>query len=87
MIDSVSVRVGKRAADWNDRASPSRLRPSGVRRVTSRPRKVTLPTSGRTKPEMISNNVVLPAPLGPIRPTISPGYTSRLTESTAVTPP
>ena len=30
------------------------------------------PTSGRTKPEMTLNSVVLPAPLGPITPTTDP---------------
>ena len=32
-------------------------------------------------------SVVLPAPLGPIRPQIAPGATSKLTSSRAVTPP
>src|SRR5688500_4246359 len=36
---------------------------------------------------MHSMRVVLPAPLGPMRPTISPSYTSRSTSRTACSPP
>src|SRR6478735_3415300 len=36
---------------------------------------------------MASTKVVLPAPLGPINPTSSPGSTSRSTSTTAWTPP
>src|SRR5687768_14072735 len=36
---------------------------------------------------MALNNVVLPAPFGPIRPTISPGSTVRSTASSATSPP
>ena len=39
------------------------------------------------KPEMQSNSVVLPAPLWPMRPRISPGARSRSTSSTALIPP
>src|SRR5688500_8932691 len=40
-----------------------------------------------TKPEMAFSSVVLPAPLGPMMPTISDGPTVRSTSSTARTPP
>ena len=36
---------------------------------------------------MTLNNVVFPAPLGPISPVISPGSTPMLTSSTATLPP
>ena len=42
---------------------------------------------GRTFPLIASSKVVLPAPFGPIRPTISPGKTSKLTSLLATTPP
>ena len=38
-------------------------------------------------PEMTLSIVVLPAPLGPIRPRISPGLTSRSMPSSTFTPP
>src|SRR5215469_6705723 len=38
-------------------------------------------------PAMTLNSVDLPAPLGPISPTISPALTSRLTSETATRPP
>ena len=54
---------------WNVRAMPARADP-----VRRRPRDIRCPRKGRarrsdaTKPAMIANSVVLPAPLGPIRP-------------------
>src|SRR5258708_6420417 len=47
----------------------------------------TSPESGRTSPVTISTNVVFPAPLWPIRPTISPAPTSRLKPSSAAVVP
>ncbi len=44
----------------------------------------TSPPVGRTSPAMLARVVVLPAPLGPIRPMISPGRTARLARSHAV---
>ena len=51
------------------------------------PSKTMRPRSGLVKPATISKQVVLPAPLGPMTPRISPGATSKLTWSTATTPP
>ena len=69
---------------WNVRPNPSRARwwtgQAGdvvaveVRRV---------PASGRSMPSRQLKNVVLPAPFGPMSPTISPGWTSRSTPSRA----
>src|SRR3990172_13429609 len=50
--------------------------------VTSLSASVTRPASGSTMPQAMRKVVVLPAPLGPKRPTISPGNTSKSTPST-----
>ena len=47
----------------------------------------TSPTFGGTKPEITPNSVVLPAPFGPMMPTISPFATEKLIEFSATTPP
>src|ERR1700687_5491534 len=46
-----------------------------------------LPAFGFLKPEIMLNAVVLPAPLGPIRATISPALTEKLRLFTATRPP
>ena len=45
------------------------------------------PEVGFNSPAIRSKSVVFPAPLGPIRPTISPRPISIVTSSTAATPP
>ena len=57
--------------------SPSILRPS----------KVTLPVSFCSVPQMQLTSVDLPEPFGPIRPSRSPGATSRSMPSSATKPP
>src|SRR5579875_2339843 len=52
-----------------------------------RPPKYTWPPSGRWGPVMTLMQVVLPDPLGPTRPRISPGLRSKLTPSRARNPP
>ncbi|CAB4892084.1 unannotated protein [freshwater metagenome] len=42
---------------------------------------------GVVKPLSASMHVVLPAPFGPIKPTMLPSATSKLTELSARTPP
>src|SRR5438132_242324 len=84
---SRTVRVGNRRASWNERARPRRARRYGSSRVTSTPPRTTRPLSSDAKPETASSRVVLPAPLGPMMPTTSPGRTGRSTPSTATTPP
>src|SRR5271165_5426686 len=54
---------------------------------SSSPASSTLPRWGWSCPQMQLNSVVLPAPLGPTNPTLSPDSTSKLTSSTAVIPP
>ena len=51
------------------------------------PSKTMSPSSGRNWPQTQLNNVVLPAPLGPTRPTLSPGLTSKVMLCTALIPP
>src|SRR5438034_6494843 len=60
----------------------ARLRPSG----RWWPHTSMDPTSGVIAPSSISSVVVLPAPLGPSSPTVSPARNVRLTSLTASTP-
>src|SRR5918995_3172003 len=48
---------------------------------------VALPLVWCTSPRSIRSVVVFPAPLGPRKPVIRPGSTTKLRSSTAVTPP
>src|ERR1019366_8978542 len=70
-----------------DRPSPSRARRWGFIVVTSLSNRCTEPRSGDCRPLITLNRVVLPAPLGPIRPVTVPGRTRRLTSVRAATPP
>ena len=47
----------------------------------------TVPAAGFSRPVQALNVVVLPAPLGPIRPVIRPAGASSVTRSTATRPP
>ena len=82
------------------RSCPGRPRPAGrcgrcpggpacrsAARAARCPSSSTLPASGRSWPQMQLNSVVLPAPLGPTSPTLSPRSTAKVTSSTAVIPP
>ena len=63
---------------------------SRVRRLKRRgfsPRTTTIPVSGWIAPVIIRMVVVLPAPLGPITPTIAPSGTANDTSLTATTSP
>src|SRR3972149_2444067 len=51
------------------------------------PLSLITPESGTRAPDTRLNSVVLPAPLGPIRPTISPWFTWKSTRVTAASPP
>src|SRR5881409_3063753 len=53
----------------------------------SSPAKRADPRVGLTVPEITLNSVVLPAPLGPTRPRISPAATDSETSSSARKPP
>src|ERR1700678_3335933 len=51
------------------------------------PSRRTLPRVGRVMPEMQLSRVLLPAPLGPINPTIDPDSSAKLTPVKAWMPP
>src|SRR5438874_556200 len=53
----------------------------------SRSSRYTRPAVGACKPVMTLNSVVLPAPLGPIRPVTRPAAASRSSPANALTPP
>src|SRR3954464_6873592 len=59
----------------------------GGMRVTSRPAIRTAPVVSGSRPATIRSVVLFPHPDGPTSTTNSPGATSRLTSSTATTPP
>ena len=56
-------------------------------RVMSRPSNVTRPEREGITPEMVRSSVVLPAPLAPIRVTISPASAHSVTPFSAWTAP
>ncbi len=63
---------GKGRTSWKVRARPRRrIRWAGSPPM-GRPAKVMLPRSGRSAPAMQLKRVVLPEPLGPMTPRISP---------------
>src|SRR5580693_9696623 len=62
---------------------PARAWASGEARVTSLPSNTMLPVVGSVSPAMQLKKVDLPAPLGPIRPMISPSSTVRSAPDTA----
>src|SRR5439155_22910856 len=71
---------------WNLMLIPSRATRNASHPVMSRPRKRTVPASGRMPPLRIRKNVDLPAPLGPIRQRSSPASMVR-SRWTARSPP
>src|SRR6185437_15639582 len=87
MMFSRTVIFAKGWVIWKVRTMPAAQMRCGGRPAMSRPSKTMRPASGRWKPARAANKVVLPAPFGPIRATISPAWTSRETPSTAFRPP
>ena len=82
-----TVSDGKSARFWKVRPMPSpAMRCGGSSRIDC-PWNWMLPEEGVYKRERQLNSVVLPAPLGPIRPTILPASTSNETPSSATMPP
>src|SRR5215831_1827715 len=71
------------AGTWNVRPMPRSACCSAGARVTSTPLKRILPLVGSRSPATQLKNVDLPAPFGPIRPTISPSPTLRLASDKA----
>ena len=71
---------------WKVRIRPARAIRCAGWPVMSAPASTTLPPSSFWKPEMQSIAVLLPEPLGPIRPVMLPASTSNDTPSSACTP-
>src|SRR5437016_2807352 len=65
---------------------PRRQVASAVSPSIRSPANRIVPSSGGSAPAMMLNNVVLPAPLGPITAKIAPSSTVKLTSWTARTP-
>jgi len=72
---------------WKLRASPMRMRRWAACPQISSPSKRMLPSSFLSVPAMQLTSVLLPEPFGPMRPTRSPGRTTKSTFSSAVKPP
>src|SRR5579859_2035807 len=66
---------------------PASARASGGSSVTSTPSNRMRPPEGARSPAMQLKKVDLPAPLGPIRPTISPASTESEASASATKPP
>src|SRR5215469_830413 len=72
---------------WNVRAIPIRAIVCGYSPATDFPAKTTSPSLGSYTPVITLKTVVLPAPFGPIRLTISPSPTCRFSSESARRPP
>src|SRR3984893_9176823 len=84
---SSTERLPKGFTSWKVRVSPSAHTWWGASPLMSRPSSRTVPVLGAETDQMTVKSVVLPAPLGPMMPRISPGAARRLTSFTAVRPP
>src|SRR5580704_9199709 len=71
------------AGTWKVRPMPSRAWADALARVTSTSEKTIRPDVGGKSPATQLKKVDLPAPFGPISPTISPCSTSRLAPASA----
>ncbi len=84
---SRTVREVKSSSRWYVRARPRRARAAGPALVTSCPSMRTRPDRGSSSPLTTLNSVVLPAPLGPMRPVTPPSATERETSLSTWAPP
>src|SRR5206468_2546989 len=84
---SSALSVANVAVIWNVRLTPRRQIACGASPRISSPRYATAPSSARSRPARMLKNVDLPAPFGPMSARISPRARSKLTPSTARTPP
>ena len=83
----MTVMEWKVAATWKVRPTPRRQIARGFRPAMSSPSNRIAPLSGASWPLIMLKQVDLPAPLGPIMARNSPRPISKLTPSTACTPP
>ena len=72
---------------WNVRPMPSAAMSDGAQRRSECPFNRMSPRTGRYSLLRQLNSVVLPAPLGPIKPTILPRATAKVTSWRATMPP
>src|SRR5690606_32667016 len=84
---SYTVSDGKICATWNDREMPIRQIVREGRPVTSFPENQMLPLLGVMCPVIMLTNVVLPAPLAPMMPTVWSAGISTLISRAATTEP
>ena len=84
---SRTVMEAKVAVIWKVRPTPSRHTARGGRPLMSLPSMRTVPASGGIWPLSMLKQVLLPAPLGPMRASIWPASTVKDTPRTAWTPP
>src|SRR5579872_3445702 len=77
----------KVAGTWKVRPMPARARASGGSWVTSTPSNRMRPAEVARSPAMQLKKVDLPAPFGPISPTISPASTASEASASATKPP
>src|SRR5665811_1980953 len=84
---SITDIDSKLLTTWKVRAMPRLQRAVAGNAVTSSPSNRIVPSDGGVAPAVRLNSVDLPAPFGPIRPTISPGATVMETSLLATTPP
>ena len=87
MTLSMTVMVSKLFTTWKVRPMPRWQRSAAGNAVTSSPSKMIEPCVGGSTPAIRLNSVDLPAPFGPIRPTISPRPTEIETSLLAIRPP
>jgi hypothetical protein len=72
---------------WNVRPRPLAAIRCGASRPISCPNSATDPELSLYTPETQLSSAVLPAPLGPMMPNVSPVSTPKLTPSSAAIPP
>src|SRR5712671_925417 len=84
---SSALKSGNSDVIWNERARPRALRPWVGSGVMSWRSNQTRPASGASSPPSWAISVLLPAPLGPMMACSSPGATSSMMSSEAITPP
>src|SRR4051794_15017432 len=84
---SSTVSFERTLVSWNVRTMPRRATWEAETFFSDLPLKDQSPVLGRSKPVSRLKNVVLPAPLGPIRAVITPRWISTCSTSTAVSPP
>ena len=87
MTFSSTFMDGRSRTSWNVRETPLRAIWRAGSPVMVPPRKLISPSVAGSAPEMRFSVVDLPDPFGPISPSTSCSRTSKLTLSTATSPP